>query len=169
MGVSRDEEISGRLVWTPEQSSTRAGSFGDVASAFYTPTAGEIRVRVHAEGRSIAGRCTHDGTKTFPIDALPPDALRYVLLEIAADGRYKLWLGMVSFYLQFEAEEKCEVRLARNTSGTVTINDAAIVLGLQEGVVTGDTISGETAAPIVFAPHRYTGNWEFKKQAEPRP
>jgi hypothetical protein len=169
VGVSRNEEITGRLVWTPEPSSTRAGSFGDVGSVFYVPTAGEIRVHVHAEGRSIAGRCTHEGTRTFAIDALPPDALRYVLLEIAADGRYKLWLGMISFYLQFEAEEKCEVRLGRNTSGTITINDAAIVLGLQEGALTGDTIAGAPAAPIVFPPHQYTGSWEFKKQTERRP
>jgi hypothetical protein len=47
---------------------------------------------------------------------------------------------------------------------TVEVNDAAIVLRKQQGVVTDDKVSGATQAPIVFGPLRYTGSWEFTKR-----
>jgi len=61
MAASADYEIVGRMVWTLEERSTRAGSFGEVTSAFYTPTDGEIRVDVTGEGRSAGGVCKHEG------------------------------------------------------------------------------------------------------------
>ena len=87
-----------------------------------------------------------------------------MLLEIAADGRYKLWLGMVSYFLQFQVEGECDMVGGRRTRQTLDVNEAGVVLGQQEGVLVGDTISGASAAPIVMGVHRYTGNWDFKKK-----
>ncbi|HET8698098.1 MAG TPA: hypothetical protein VFO94_11455 [Gammaproteobacteria bacterium] len=165
VGASSDYEIAGRLVWQLEERSTRAGSFGEVASAFYLPADGEIRVMVKGVGRSLAGRCTYEGEKTFNVRELPPEALRLMLLEIAADGRYNLWLGMVSSFLQFQVEEVCEARVGRRLRQTFDLNDAAIVLGQQQGMVTDDKVSGATQAPIVFGPLHYTGSWEFTKRS----
>jgi hypothetical protein len=164
MGASSDYETTGRVLWTPEEKSSRAGSFGEVASAFLVPTDGEIRVDATGEGHSVAGRCTHKGGKTFAIRDLPPEALQYTLLEIAADGRYKLWLGMVSYFLQFQVEGECDVVGGKRMRQTLDVNEAGIVIGQQEGVLVGDAISGATAAPIVMGVHRYTGNWDFKKK-----
>ncbi len=165
VGASSDYEIAGRLVWQLEERSTRAGSFGDVASAFYVPADGEIRVNVRGVGRSLAGRCTYEGEKTFQVRELPADALRLSLLEIAADGRYNLWLGMVSSFLQFQVEEECDTRVTRRLRQTFDVNDAAIVLGQQQGVVVDDKVSGATQAPIAIGPLRYTGSWEFTKRS----
>ena len=165
VGASSDYEIAGRLVWQLEERSTRAGSFGDVASAFYVPTDGEIRVNVNGVGRSLAGRCTHEGEKTFKVSELPAEALRLMLLEIAADGRYNLWLGMVSFFLQFQVEEVCETRVGRGLRQTFDVNDGGIVLGQQQGLMTDDKVSGATQAPIVFGALHYTGSWEFTKRS----
>jgi hypothetical protein len=165
VAASLDREIAGRLVWQLEEGSTRAGSFGDVASAFYVPADGEIRVNVKGAGRSLAGRCTYEEEKTFKVRELPAEALRLTLLEIAADGRYNLWLGMVSSFLQFQVEEVCQTRVGRGLRQTFDVNDAAIVLGQQQGVVTDDKVSGATQAPIVFGPLHYTGSWEFTKRS----
>lgn len=166
IGFSGRSELNGRVVWTPETESTRAGSFGEVASLFYVATDGEIRVEVSGEGRSVAGRCKYEGTKTFPITGLPPDALRLVLLEVAADGRYKLWLGMISAYLQFEGQQECETRVGPRMTERVQVNNVPIALGLQEGMVTRDTIAGATPGPIAVGVDSYTGRWEFKKTAD---
>jgi hypothetical protein len=168
VGFSADDEITGSLRWTPEENSARPSSFGDLGSVFYVPTDGEITVKVGGDGRSIAGNCTHEGSKTFPLRQLPPAALQYLVLELAGDGRYKIWLGMLSYYLQFQVETKCRVRTGQRLEQPFDINDAGIVLGQQEGVVTNETIAGETPAPIVIGYDRYTGRWEFRK-VEPRP
>jgi hypothetical protein len=131
---------------------------------FYVPTDGEITVNVRGQGRSVAGDCTHDGSRTFRLAELPPEALQYMVLEIGGDGRYKLWLSMVSYYLQFQAQDKCDFRgRAGRIEQTLDINDAAIVLAQQEGVVASDAVAGQTAAPIVMGYDRYEGRWEFRK------
>jgi hypothetical protein len=164
VGVSARYETTGRLRWTVEQGSTRPSSFGDAGSVFYVPTDGEITVNVRGQGRSVAGDCTHDGSRTFRLAELPPEALQYMVLEIGGDGRYKLWLSMVSYYLQFQAQDKCDFRgRAGRIEQTLDINDAAIVLAQQEGVVASDAVAGQTAAPIVMGYDRYEGRWEFRK------
>jgi hypothetical protein len=169
VGVAANYEITGRLLWTPEEGSTRPSSFGDAGSTFYVPTDGEITVTVRGDGRSLAGVCRHDGSRTFRLAELPPDALQYMVLEIGGDGRYKLWLSMVSYYLQFQVQGECDFRgRATRTEQTLDVNDAGIVLAQQEGSLTNETVAGQTAAPIVFGYERYEGRWEFRKM-EPQP
>jgi hypothetical protein len=169
VGASANYEITGRLRWTVEEGSTRPSSFGDAGSTFYVPTAGEIKVSVHGNGRSAAGACTHDGDRTFQLAELPREALQYMVLEVGRDGRYKLWLSMVSYYLQFKVQAKCDfTSRARAVKQTLDINDAGIVLAQQEGVVTNDAVVGQTAAPITMGYDRYEGRWEFRK-VQPQP
>ena len=165
IGFAADYEITGHLLWTPEENSARPSSFGDLGSVFYVPTDGEITVKVGGEGRSAAGSCAHEGSKTYSLRELPPEALQYLVLELAGDGRYKVWLGMVSYYLQLQVQEKCSVRTGQRLEQTLVINDAGIVLGQQDGVMANDTVAGETAAPVVIGYDRYTGRWEFRKVA----
>jgi hypothetical protein len=165
VGASSNYEITGRLRWTVEDGSTRPSSFGDAGSTFYVPTDGEITVRVHTDGRSVAGVCAYDGEHTFALAELPREALQYMVLEIGGDGRYKLWLTMVSYYLQFELQGRCNMRTGRRIQQTLDINDAGIVLAQQDGVVTNDVVAGQTPAPIIYGVHRYEGRWEFRKLA----
>ena len=168
IGASAKYEITGRLRWTVEEGSTRPSSFGDAGSTFYVPTDGEITVSIHGDGRSAAGVCTHDGEHTFRLADLPREALQYMVLEIGGDDRYKLWLSMVSYYLQFKVQGKCDFRGAARTEQTLDVNDAGIVLAQQEGVVTNGTAAGQTAAPIAIGYDRYEGRWEFRK-VQPQP
>jgi hypothetical protein len=163
VGAAANYEITGRLRWMVEDGSTRPSSFGDAGSVFYVPTEGEITVNIRGDGRSMAGACTHDGSRTFRIAELPRDAIQYMVLEIGGDGRYKLWLGMISSYLQFKVQGECKFRTGQRVDQTLDINDAAIVLGQQEGVVTNDAIAGQTAAPVTIGYDRYEGRWEFRK------
>ncbi|HEX7236984.1 MAG TPA: hypothetical protein VF405_08495, partial [Gammaproteobacteria bacterium] len=120
-------------------------------------------------GRSAAGACTHDGDHTFQLAELPREALQYMVLEVAGDGRYKLWLSMVSYYLQFKVQAKCDfTSRARSVEQTLDINDAGIVLAQQEGVLMNDAVVGQTAAPITMGYDRYEGRWEFRK-VQPQP
>jgi hypothetical protein len=169
VGTSARYETTGRLRWAVEPNSTRPSSFGDVGSVFYVPTDGEITVKILNEGHSAAGDCTYEDSRTFRLAELPRDALQYMVLEIGGDGRYKLWLSMVSYYLQLTAQGKCDFRgRAARIEQTLEINDAAIVLAQQEGVVTNDAVTGQTAAPIVLGYDRYEGRWDFRKiQAQP--
>jgi hypothetical protein len=166
VGASATYTITGDLLWTRDPQ-TRASTFGDVPSTFFVPTDGQIEVEAEGEGRSVAGVCRLKGGKTFPIRDLPPGALQYLLLEVAEDGRYRIWLGMVSSFLQFEMSSQCSGR-ARRVAQTLAANDAAIVIGQQEGVSTGEVLAGETPAPIVNGSVSYTGTWNFKKVAPPQ-
>lgn len=168
VGAAASYEITGRLRWTVEDGSTRPSSFGQAGSTFYVPADGVITVSVHGDGRSMAGVCTHDGERTFRLAELPREALQYMVLELGGDGRYKLWLSMVSYYLQFKVQGKCDFRGAGRTAQTLDVNDAGIVLAQQEGVVTNDAVIGQTAAPIVMGYDRYEGRWEFRK-VQPQP
>lgn len=168
IGVATKYEITGRLRWEIEPGSTRPSSFGESGSTFYVPTSGEITVNVHADGRSAAGVCTRDGEHTFRLAELPREASQYLVLEVAGDGRYKLWLAMVSYYLQFKIDDKCKLRTGQRAEQTIDINDAALVLTQQEGVVTNDAVAGQTAQPIMIGVDRYEGRWEFRKAEAPQ-
>lgn len=176
IAATKNYRIDGRLVWTPDPDSARAHSFGEVESRFYAPTDGEITVKIDQEGKSIAGSCVYEGSRTFPIRSLPSAALKMLTLEVAADDRYRLMLGMISKYLQFQVALNCRVQAAPGFpiampgggGGTEIINDAGIVLGKQEGTVVDDTIAGRTAAPIVYGPHSFTGEWRFTRDPPSR-
>jgi hypothetical protein len=162
IGATMVSEISGTLVWTPEEGAQRAKTFGDVDSTFYVPTDGEITVDVKSVGQSNAGACTINGNKTFSIRSLPPPGRQFLVLEVAADGRYKMMLGMISYFLQFQATQTCRVR-RRETNEPVIVNDAGVVIGPQQGSLTADGIAGETPQPIVFGVHSYVGRWAFRR------
>ena len=162
ISVTGRQKVTGRLVWTPEQNSPRGGTFGDVSSQFYVPTDGEITVSIDNEGKSRAGSCVQEGSKTFAIKDLAPGARQYLVLELAADGRYRMMLGMVSAFLQFEATQRCSGRVPGGNR-KVNVNSVGIVIGQQDGRVTDEGVAGQTAQPIVFGPLSYTGGWQFKK------
>jgi hypothetical protein len=162
INVTGRQKVTGRLVWTPEQNSRRTGTFGDVPSQFYVPTEGEITASIDSEGRSRAGTCAQEGSKTFAIKDLAPGARQYLVLEVAADGRYRMMLGMVSMFLQFEATQKCSSRVPGGNT-KVNVNSVGIVIGQQDGHVTDEGLAGQTAQPIVYGVHSYTGGWQFKK------
>jgi hypothetical protein len=169
-------KTDGRLVWTPEPDSGRAPTFGEVASKFYAVTDGEFTIKIISEGKSIAGSCVHEGTRTFAVRSLPPAALKLLQLEVAADGRYRIMLRMLSKYLQFQVTRNCSVQAAPGFpialpgggGGTEIVNDASISLGKHEGTVVDDTVAGRTAAPIVTGPFSVTGEWKFKKISQAR-
>jgi len=153
-------EITGNLVWTPDGHPAHPKTFGDVDSQFYVPTDGELRVDVKIEAQSQAGTCTRDATKTFAVRKLPPAALQNVYLEVAADGRYNLRLGMISYFLPVEAAQRCSFKAS---SEAAPINDVGVVIGPQHGTMTGDAIVGATEQPIVYGVNSYSGEWDFKK------
>ncbi|MGH8198515.1 MAG: hypothetical protein ACRETI_10120 [Steroidobacteraceae bacterium] len=175
--ATMDYKTDGRLVWTAEPDSARAHTFGEVASKFYVPTDGEITVKIDSEGKSMAGSCVYEGSENFAIKSLPPAALKLLLLEVAADGRYRIMLRMNDEFLEFQATQICSVQAAPGFPiampgggrGTAIINDAGIVIGRQEGTVVDETVAGRTAAPIVFGPISVTGEWRFKKISQARP
>jgi hypothetical protein len=162
INVTGRQKVTGRLVWTPEQNSRRAGTFNEVPSQFYAATEGEITASIDNEGRSRAGSCAQEGSKTFAIKDLPPGAHQYLVLEVAADGRYRMMLGMISAFLQFEATQKCSGRVPGGNA-KVNVNDVGIVIGQQDGRIIDEGFAGQTAQPIVLGPHSYTGGWQFKK------
>jgi len=164
IGVAMRQKVTGRLVWSPEQNSGNAGTFGDVASQFYVPMEGEITAAIDNDSRSRAGSCEQEGSKTFAIKDLPPAARQYLVLEVAADGRYRMMLGMVSAFLQFEATQKCSSRMpGPRGNGKVNVNSVGIVIGQQDGRVTEEGVAGRTAQPIVYGPLSYTGEWRFRQ------
>jgi len=162
INVTGRQKVTGRLVWTPEQNSARAGTFGDVPSQFYVPSDGEITVSIDNDNKSRAGSCVQQGSKTFAFKDLAPGARQYLVLEVASDGRYRMMLGMVSMFLQFEAMQKCSIRVP-GANAKIPVNSVGIVIGQQEGQVTDTGVAGRTEQPIVFGPLSYTGVWQFKK------
>lgn len=158
--ATADHEITGKLVWTADAHPAHPKTFGDVDSQFYVPTDGELTVGVKIEARSQTGTCTRDATKTFAVRKLPPAALQNLYLEVAADGRYKLRLGMISYFLPVEAVQRCSFK---GSSEAAPINDVGVVIGPQHGVMTGDAIAGATEQPIPYGVNSYSGRWEFTK------
>jgi hypothetical protein len=160
--VSHDYTINGRLVWAPEDEELPSlPSFGDTPSKFMRPNAGEITVEVSAEGLGIVGgSCRVRGTKTLDVARLPSDALQHLWLELAADGRYKLSLGMISRYLLTPVETVCRV-MGREAHSSEEWNDVAIQLGVQEGMVSEEGVVGRLPAPIRYGPITIDGNWSF--------
>jgi hypothetical protein len=163
-GASADHEITGRLVWTLDQRPAHPKTFGDVDSQFYVPTDGELKVDVKLQARSEGGTCMRGGSKTFTIRDLPPAALQNLYLEVAADGRYKMRLGMISYFLQVEAVQRCTFKVHSDARGNaVPINDVGVVIGPRQGVMTGDVIAGATQPAVVYGVHSYDGRWQFRR------
>jgi hypothetical protein len=161
--IAHDYKISGTLVWKREEEELpMLPSFGDdTPSWFLRPSAGEITVEVNSEGRgTLGGQCTYSGRKTFRVADLPDDARQYLWLELAADGRYKVSLGMVSRYLETPVETVCRIA-GRELRDTEVWNDVAIMIGVQEGNVGEDGVVGRLDPPLQRAGRTIGGSWSF--------
>jgi hypothetical protein len=170
MGIVNDAvKVTGNLVWTSEDRAPPSSpTFGDVASAFFRPSEGEITVAVQFDNRGIGGpgACKGDARRTFPIASLTRDALRYMLLEIAEDGRYKLTLVIPDTpdpFPTWEFEAVCVSPMARATLRQ-KVHHVSMVLGLQQGKLDAEQgVVGRLGAPIRRGPREVHGSWSFKK------
>jgi len=159
-------KVTANLVWTPEKDDQRsAPSFNDVESIFFRPSEGEITIEENFLNWGIGGpgKCTGTGRRTFSVDQLTPGALRYMLLEIAADGRYKVTLVIPDnpdSFPGWEFDSACEFPNI-TAHQTVPVHHIAVVLGRQQGVMEDQGIIGRLPAPIHRGPRTITGDWTF--------
>jgi hypothetical protein len=164
--------VKGRLVWTPEAEQLAEGDLPhlpsfDVPSVHYVPTDGEISVDFEYDAKGANAVCRFDGSRVFPISAFSPRALGYLDLEVAADGRYKLSLGMLAGLLPVPVENRgCRMQVVMPLGVDSVWRDTAIVIGIHEGVIIDDRIEGELAPPIVVGPSTTTATWSFSKIEE---
>jgi hypothetical protein len=158
---------TGNLVWTPEDGEQRsAPTFGDASSTFYRATGGDITVDIHGETTAIGGPggCTYTSRKTFQVAELPAAARQYLVLEIAADGRYKLMLGMRDGFLLLDRETVCIVPGGRNVRQSDQDTSAAIQIGIQQGVLNAEqAVDGRFPQPIRRGVATTDGHWSFRR------
>lgn len=159
------ETLKGRLVWSSNNTGTPTPSFGNVPSTFYVPTEGEITMELSAVNTTSAGgaSCETQGRRTFALGELPPSVLQYLLLEIAADGRYRLVLGMPDYpQTTWEAEGVCRFPGGGSQRQTVPAALSAVEIGIQQGTLNGEqAVVGEMPAQT-RGPRTTTGEWSFK-------
>jgi hypothetical protein len=157
---------TGHLVWTPEAGEPRsAPTFGAVRSTFYRATGGDITVDIHGESVAIGGPggCSYTSRKTFQVAELPAAAHQFLVLEVAADGRYKLMLGMRDGFLLLDRETVCRVPGGRDLRQTDVDNSAAIQIGIHEGTLNAEqAVAGRLAQPIRRGLGTTDGEWSFK-------
>jgi hypothetical protein len=160
--------VTGNLVWKPEQQEPPTQpSFGDMASLILRPVSGDLTIE--SEGRSkgeTGGSCKGHGKRTFSLDSLPRDAIRFLTLEIAEDGRYKLTLVIPDNPDPFPVwayETTCVFPNLAYTQA-VEVRGVPIVLGTQQGQVDAEqNVRGRVSPPIWRGPRQVTGSWNFKK------
>lgn len=159
------ETVTARIVWTPDTTGANASTFGGVASAFYKATAGEVTVELSNVNRNAAAagsNCETRGRATFAVDALPPSKVQYFLLEIAADGRYKLVLGMPDYpETTWEADAVCRFAGGRSTQQKVPAMLPAVTMGNQEGTLNAERAVVGEMAPVRRGAMTTTGSWSF--------
>ena len=170
-GGTNIQKVTGKVVWTPEEKAPAAPSFGDVRSSFFRPTSGEITVDLQYDFRGLANSaCKQQGRKSFPIAGLPENLLRFLWIEIAEDGRYKLSIGLPDRVWQvwsMQAEAVCTFPGGAVHRESVAINGIAVMLGVHQGTLKDDqTIAGELPAPIRHGPRVITGNWSFTMKSD---
>ncbi len=162
-------KVTGDLTWTPEDAANPSQpTFGDTKSSILRPSAGRFVVERGFLNKALGGPgdCKGSDQRTFPIESLASGALRYMTLEIAEDGRYKLTLVIPDRpnpFPTWQFEATCTFPNA-TTNERREVRDVAVVLGRQEGTLTtdGDVVGG-LAAPIRRGPREITGSWSFKK------
>ena len=166
------QKVTGRLVWTPEPATPpSAPTFGDVRSTFFRPSAGEITVDLLYDFRGFAGSaCKQQAVKTFPIAGLPANLLRFMVLELAEDGRYKLSLGLPDRVWQvwsMEVESVCTFPGGQVSRDHARVNEVAVQLGVQQGKLNAEEgVVGALPAPIRRGPRTITGSWSFAKRTD---
>lgn len=170
IGTTRDSlKVTGTLTWTPEDgASPSSPTFGDVKSSFYKPTAGQFVVEKTFRSEAIGGpgNCSGSDRRTFTLEQLAPGALRFMTLEIAEDGRYRLILAIPDRpdpFPRWEFESICTFP-STTTRQREQVRDVAVALGKQEGRLNSDQdVIGQLAAPIRRGPRVINGSWSFKK------
>jgi len=156
------QTMNGRLVWTSEPAGRHAPSYGDVHSAFYRANQGEITVELsNVNTNAIGGSCETQGRETFALESLPP-SVQYLLLEIAADGRYKLILAIPDNPpTTWEADSACRIPGTGTTRQKTPATLPAIVIGIQEGSLDADGAVVGEMTPVQRGPLTTTGRWSF--------
>jgi hypothetical protein len=144
---------------------------GDVRSTFFRPSAGEITVDLLYDFRGFAGSaCKQQAVKTFPIAGLPANLLRFMVLELAEDGRYKLSLGLPDRVWQvwsMEVESVCTFPGGQVSRDHARVNEVAVQLGVQQGKLNAEEgVVGALPAPIRRGPRTITGSWSFAKKTD---
>lgn len=158
------ETVTGDIIWTPEQGEPTSPTFGEgTRSSFLRPSGGEITVDTKSEGQGPVGpaSCEYSGSKTFRVADLPRSALRYVSLEIADDGRYKLSLGMQDGFLLMQVASVCRFPGVAPRRETLDSNQTAIQIGVHEGTLSDEGVVGRLATPIRRGPRTIDGSWSF--------
>lgn len=165
--LSNVTKVTGNLLWKPEEEGKRSSpTFGDVPSVSFKPTEGEITVEMQFNNTALGGpgSCYGNGKKTFTVDQMTPGALRYMLLEIAADGRYKLTLVIPDnpdSFPRWEFDSVCKFpNTARHQPQEVRY--VSVVVGHQQGTIDDQGISGRLPTPIRRGPREINAEWSFK-------
>ena len=166
--LSNVTKVTGNLLWKPEEDEGQRSSptFGDVPSVFFKPTEGEITVEMQFNNMALGGpgSCSGNGRKTFSVDQMTPGALRYMLLEIAADGRYKLTLVIPDnpdSFPRWEFDSVCEFPNT-STHQSQEVRYVSVIAGRQQGVMGDDGIKGRLPSPIRRGPREINAEWSFK-------
>jgi hypothetical protein len=163
---SNGYKVTADLVWKPEQDGKRsAPSFGDVKSVFFRPASGEVTVEMKFRNMGLGGPavCEGEGRKSFTVEQLTPGALRYMLLEIAADGRYKVTLVIPDnpdSFPRWEFASTCKFPTL-TAQQSQDVRYVSVILGRQEGTVDDEGIRGRLPSPIRRGPREINGEWSF--------
>ena len=160
-------KVTGNLLWKPEEDGKRsAPTFGDTKSVFFRPTSGDITVNVKIRSVGLGGpaTCQGEGERTFSVDQMTPGALRHMVLEVAADGRYKVTLVIPDTpdpFPKWDFQATCQFPNI-STNVTQDVRYTSVVLGRQQGTVTDEGITGRLPAPLRRGPREINGEWSFK-------
>lgn len=168
--ANNNDRVTGRLVWTTDDAPKAKPSFGDVPSAFYKVTGGEVTYEFDYDFAGLANsNCKHHGRRTFSLDGLPPNALRYMQLEVAADGRYRMMLGIadrdVWSIWKMDVDAVCTFPTGHVTREKIAVNQYGVEIGRQQGALDADEgFSGKYSARR--GPMTITGDWSFSKKSD---
>jgi hypothetical protein len=171
LGTGKTEDkVTGRLVWTAEDASKSKPTFGDVPSAFYKVTGGEVTYEFdyHFAGHGNSS-CRQQGRRTFSLEGVPANVLRYMELEVAADGRYRMSLGIadrdVWSIWKMDVDATCTFPTGHVTREKAAVNQFGVEIGRQQGKLDAqEGFSGTYSARR--GPMTITGDWSFTKKSD---
>jgi hypothetical protein len=159
-------KVTGNLLWKPEEDGRRSSpTFGDVPSTFFRPAEGEVTVELQFKNMGIGGgSCEGEGKRTFSVDQMTRGALRYMQLEIAADGRYKFTLVIPDnpdSFPRWAFPAECKFpNITKQVSQDVRY--VSVVVGRQQGTLDEQGINGRLQTPIRRGPREINAEWSFK-------
>ena len=170
-GVTDTNTVTGTVVLEPADGEPPAApSFGDVKSSFFRAIGGEVTVELAIEALGLAGsKCTTRGRKSFSIADLPQHLRRYLWLEVADDGRYKLSLGFTDRVWQtwrMEVDSVCTFPTGHVARERSNMNQVALMLGVHQGKLdANEGITGRLPAPVQQGLRSIDGHWSFAPKA----